>query len=119
MYEGFIVKTKERNFVIGDLYSLGEEGLVITECKIVDTNRTIANVSPTYPISIGVHTIGGIAKACIEELQMAIPFVISFDGTQHLIQVTGVKELEDNKKEVTLESDALPKPITATYEVQR
>lgn len=119
MYEEFIIKSKEGNFVIGDLYSLDGESFVVTECKIVDTNRTIANVSPTHPISIGVHTIGGIAKACIEELQMKIPFVISFDGTQHLIQVTEVKELEDNKKEVTLELDALPKPITATYEVQR
>lgn len=119
MYEGFILKKKEGNVITGDLYSLGREGLIITECKIVDTNKTIVKVNPAYPIAIGTHTIGGIAKACIEELQMTIPIVITFEGSEHIIQVTGVKELEDNKKEVILETDAIPNPIIATYEVQR
>lgn len=103
MYEGFILKKKEGNVITGDLYALGREGFVVTECKIVDTNKTIAKVLPAYPISIGTHTIGGIAKACIEELQMTIPIVITFEGSEHIMKVTGVEELENNKKEVTLE----------------
>ena len=119
MYEGFILKKREGNVITGDPYSLGREGLVITECTIVDTNKTIVKVNPAYPIAIGTHTIGGIVKACIEELQMTIPIVITFEGSKHIMQVTGVKELEGTKKEVTIESDVTPNPITATYEVQR